>query len=105
LVAPKTFRHLSEEAAVIGVGAWLLWQYALVGVLALHVLSTYVYLGNAPFWNFITSTARNFLRPVQWLPLRVGNVDLLPILVVAIVLVVGRFLPPLLAELYSRLPV
>ncbi len=104
LIAPKTFPRLAGEAALIGLGAWRVWQYALVGILALHVLSSYVYLGNAPFWNFMTSTARNFLRPFQWLPLRLGNLDLLPVGIIAIILVLGKFLPTWLAHLYSRLP-
>ena len=51
-------RHLVEQALIIGVGGWLLWQYLLVAVLGLHLVSSYVYLGRAPFWHFVNSTAR-----------------------------------------------
>jgi hypothetical protein len=103
LVSPATARLTLAEAVVIAAGAWMLFQYVLIVVLALHALVTYVYLGNAAFWNFITLTAQNFLRPLQWLPTRIGRIDLLPFLVIAAVILVGRMVPLWLAEIYSKL--
>ena len=51
------------------------WKYFIVGILLLHLLNSYVYFGNHPFWNFVNATARNLLYPLRWLPLRVGKVD------------------------------
>jgi uncharacterized protein YggT (Ycf19 family) len=75
-----------------------------VPVFLLHAVSTYVYFGNAPFWKFITLTARNLLRPISWLPLRLGKLDLAPWIAVVIVGLLWWFLPPVLAELYAKLP-
>jgi uncharacterized protein YggT (Ycf19 family) len=98
----RTFSQLCGQAAVVGLGGWLLWKYILAVILFLHIVSSYVYLGNAPFWNFITRTAQNFLRPVAWLPLRLGRIDLAPILALALVICAGIFLPQLLTILYRR---
>ena len=99
-----SFRQLVEQAFVIALGSWLLWQYVLVGLLVLHIVSSYVYLGSAPFWNFLNTTARNLLRPASSLPLRVGKIDLVPILALAVVVTIAVFTPRLLAALYMKLP-
>lgn len=100
-----SFRHLVEQAAVIGLGAWLGWQFLILAVLVLHMISSYVYLGNAPFWNLITITGQNLLRPLAALPLRAGKIDFAPVLALAVVLLAAFFVPPLLVWLYARLPI
>ena len=100
----NSFRHLAEQALVIALGAWLLWQYVLAGILGLHIVSSYVYLGRAPLWNFVGGTVRNLLRPVAWLPLRIGKFDLVPVLALAAVVLIAIFTPRLLAALYMKLP-
>lgn len=99
-----SLRHLLEQAVVIGLASWLCWQFFLIAVLLLHVVSSYVYLGNAPFWNLITLTAQRLLRPLSWLPLRAGKIDFAPVLALTLVVLVAYFVPPLLAALYVRLP-
>jgi uncharacterized protein YggT (Ycf19 family) len=69
----------------MGGATYLTWKYLIVGILLLHLLNSYVYIGNHPFWNFVNATASNLLRPLRWLPLRIGKVDLLPLLAVAMV--------------------
>jgi uncharacterized protein YggT (Ycf19 family) len=81
----RTFAQLFGQAAVMGTAAYLTWKYLIVGILLLHLVNSYVYLGNHPLWNFVNATAANLLYPIRWLPLRVGKVDFLPILAVAIV--------------------
>jgi uncharacterized protein YggT (Ycf19 family) len=98
----RSFAQLCGEAAVVGLGGWLLWRYVVGIVLLLHIISSYVYFGNAPFWKFISATAQNLLRPVTWLPLRLGKVDLAPILALALVICAGIFAPNLLASLYRQ---
>jgi uncharacterized protein YggT (Ycf19 family) len=88
--------RLLEQMALIGATTYLWWKYLIVGVLALHLLNSYVYFGNHPFWNFINATARNFLHPFRWVPLRVGRVDFLPLIVIALVLLLTEVItnPP-----------
>lgn len=99
---PKSFRQLVEQAAVIGLSAWLLWQYVIAAVLVLHVVSSYVYFGNEPFWNFMGPTARGLLRPLAWLPLRLGKIDLTPLLALGLLVLIVIFAPRGLGWLYGK---
>jgi uncharacterized protein YggT (Ycf19 family) len=105
MVATKSFSRVAEQALVIGLSAWTLWQYAVAVVLMLYIVSSYVYLGRAPFWNFIALTARNLLRPLSVLPLRLGKIDLAPLLGLALVMALGLYAPRGLVWLYSKLAV
>src|SRR5579884_4004899 len=87
----KSPLQLIQQAAVIGGAAYLGWKYLIVGILLLHLLSSYIYFGNHPFWNFINVTARNFLAPFRRIPLRVGRVDFLPVIAIALVFFVCEF--------------
>jgi uncharacterized protein YggT (Ycf19 family) len=89
----RDWSHRAQQALVIGLGSYLFWKYALVAVLALHLLDTYVYLGSSPLWNFVNATGRWLLRPLRALPLRFGRMDFAPL--IGIVLV---FLLAMLAE-------
>lgn len=83
--------QLIEQAAVIGAATYLAWKYLIIGVLLLHLLNSYIYFGNHPFWNFINATARNLLAPLRWIPLRIGRVDFLPLIAIALVFFVCEF--------------
>ena len=78
-----------QQAALLGVGAYLSWRYLLVGLFALHLLHSYVYLGRHPFWSFVTLAARDLLKPLQRLPLRVDRVDLSPVAGIALILLLA----------------
>ena len=106
VIAPThSIRHLVEQAVVIGLGGWLLWQYVIVVVLVLHLVASYVYLGNAPLWSYVNSAATGLLRPLRWLPLRLGRFDFAPFLVLAAVVLIAMLLPEKLVWLFSKLPV
>ena len=96
--------HRVEQGATIGVAAYLSWQYLIYGVLLLYILTSYVYLGDHPFWGYLTLTARNLLAPLRALPLRIGKVDFAPILVIAGTFLVAALVQRKLTILYSRLP-
>lgn len=104
-VAWKSSRQLVYQAALIGLSACLLWQYVVGAVLVLYILSSYVYLGAAPFWNFINGTAHGLLRPLVRLPLRVGKIDLAPFLALGLLALIIIFALRGLASLYARLGV
>jgi len=96
--------HRLEQAVVVGLGSYLSWRFLIGGLLALHLVSTYIYLGNQPFWSFITATGRNLLNPLRPVPLRLGKVDFAPLVGIALVFLFGELSERGLSLLYSRLP-
>ena len=102
--APRSPAHCWQQGAVIGAGTVLAWKNLIAVVLLLHVVNSYLYLGNHLFWSFINTTARNLLAPLRWLPLRVGRVDLTPIVGIAVVLLGLGLAERGLTWLFSRLP-
>jgi uncharacterized protein YggT (Ycf19 family) len=100
----KSAAQLLEQAAVIGAGTFLAWKYLILGVLLIHLVNTHVYLGDLPIWNYVDATARNLLSPLRRLPLRVGRVDFLPLVVMALVVLLAYFVghPP--HGIYRLLP-
>ena len=114
--APVSWPHRLEQAELLGLSAYLAWKYLVAGLLALHVLNSYVYLGNHPFWMFVTVTARSLLKPLARVPLKVDKVDFAPLVGIAVVFLVTRGAEsgfqfpgltlriPSLADLYMKLP-
>jgi uncharacterized protein YggT (Ycf19 family) len=102
--AVKSALHRLEQAGVIGLGVYLVWKYLITSLLLLHLLSSYVYLGNHVFWNFLAVTGRNMLAPFRFLPLRIGKIDFAPPFAIATVLFAARFAERGLTILYRRLP-
>lgn len=92
LPATKSFSHLVQQAFVCGFGAWLAWKYFLLVLLVLHIVNSYLYLGEHPVWNFIALTARKLLRPLARLPLSVGRVDFTPVAALALVWLLAAWL-------------
>ncbi|MGA3182120.1 MAG: hypothetical protein ABSF38_17420 [Verrucomicrobiota bacterium] len=91
MVPKVTPWHLLAQGAVIGLAVYFVLKFLVVGLLLLHLLNSYVYLGDFPFWNFVNTTARGLLRPLRWLPLRIGRVDLAPVVGVALVMLAAEF--------------
>lgn len=100
--APGTL--LLQQGLVFGFASLLACKFLLMGVLLLHLLNSYVYLGRSPFWDFVTQAARNLLRVIAWLPLRLGRVDFAPVVGMALVWGVAELDARGLAELFRRLP-
>lgn len=98
----RSFGQLSGQAVIVGLASWLVWGYAIGAVLILHVLSSYIYFGNAPFWSFISITARNLLRPLSGLPLRFGKIDLAPLFALALLGLLAWWAPVGLEWLYRK---
>lgn len=96
--------HRLEQALVVGLGSYLSWRYLIGGLLALHLVGSYVYLGNQPFWAFIAGTGRNLLAPLRWVPLRFGKVDFAPLVGMAVVFFAAELAERGLTALYERLP-
>ncbi|MCX6902736.1 MAG: hypothetical protein NTW03_04520 [Verrucomicrobia bacterium] len=100
----KSMSHTIQQAGVLGLASYLVWKYLMVGLLLSHLVTSYVYLGNAPFWTFINHTGRNLLWPIRWMPLRLGQIDLAPAAAAALVLFLGELGLRELPKLYARLP-
>jgi uncharacterized protein YggT (Ycf19 family) len=75
-----------------------------VGICVLYLVNSYVYLGNSYFWTFINLTGSNLLRPFRALPLRVGKVDLAPLLLIVLVLALSHWAALWLPAIFQRLP-
>lgn len=91
------------QGAVIGLAAYLVLKFFLVAVFALHLLNSYVYLGEFPLWNFVNLTACDLLRPIKWIPLQAGKLDFAPLLAIVIVLLSAQFSQQALTQLYQKL--
>jgi hypothetical protein len=96
--------HRLGQGLVIGLGAFLTWKFVFAGFLFLFVLSSYIYFGNQPFWNFVALTGRNMIRPFDAIPLRIGKIDLAPAVTVALVFCASHYAQLGLTLLYRRLP-
>ena len=105
-MAPPTHtnRHLWEQGVGVSLGAFFAWKWLLVGVLLLHLINSYVYLGNHPIWNYVNQTARNLLRPLAWAPIHFGKLDFAPLIGTALVLILARLGMQGLSRLYVSLP-
>jgi uncharacterized protein YggT (Ycf19 family) len=101
---PSSPIRLVAQGAVAGLGAYLALRFLLIGVLALYLVNSYVFLGDFVFWKFVNNTARGVLRPLKRLPLRVGRVDLAPALAIALILIAAEFGRRGLGRLYLTLP-
>lgn len=111
---PVSPAHRLEQALVIGLGSYLMWKFPLGALLTLHLLNSYVYFGNHPFWNYVNHLAQTILRPFKKYPLRVGKVDFAAVVGIVIVFLAAHFVEaglktrffsiPGLADLYVLLP-
>lgn len=102
--SPVSRSHLWQQAAILGLASVLVWKILLLVLLLLYVLNSYVYLGNSAFLNFVSTTARNSLGVLAWLPLRAGRIDLTPAAGIAFVMLAAWSGAYWLPKLYQKLP-
>jgi uncharacterized protein YggT (Ycf19 family) len=102
--APASSDLRLKQGVVIGLGGYLSWKYVIGAFLALCLVNTYVYLGEHPFWNFVSVTGRKLVRPLQPLHLRIGKVDFAPVIGIAIVFLAAEFAQRKLTVLYQHFP-
>ena len=91
MVPKVSLGQLLTQGALIGLAGYLTLKFLVVGFLAVYVLNSHIYLGESSFLKFVNTTATALLRPLRWLPLRIGRVDLAPLVGVALVVVVAEF--------------
>jgi uncharacterized protein YggT (Ycf19 family) len=91
-----------QASLVIGLSSYLVWKLPACAILLLHLLSSYVYFGRHPLWNYVDQTAQKLLRPLKPIPLRVARVDFAPVLAIAIVFLVSEMAERALIWLYGH---
>jgi hypothetical protein len=105
LIPPtKNSTHAWQIAGIMSLCILISWKYVLVLFLGLHLINTYVYLGNSSFWQFVTLTGNRLCLPLRWLPLRIGKVDFVPVILIVAVLIGAHYATLNLVQLYRRLP-
>ena len=84
---------LLAQGCVVSVILYLSLKFVLLALLIVHVIITYIYLGTNPVWDFINTTSRNLLSPLNRLPLRLGKIDLAPLIGIILVVLLLHVLP------------
>jgi uncharacterized protein YggT (Ycf19 family) len=82
---------LWQQSLFFGLGTYLAWEYLVAGLLFIHLINSYVYLGRSWVWHFLVVTGRHVLRPLRWLPLTLGRADFKPIAGIVLVLLGGYY--------------
>ncbi len=83
--------HLAIQGTLVASGLFFTLKYLVPPFLVLHLIASYVFLGNSPVWDFVSATARQMLAPLGWL--RVAKVDFAPVVGVLLVLALLHWLP------------
>lgn len=78
--------YLAGQGALLGAVFYVHLQYPLALILALHLVDSYVYLGENSFWKWITLTSGNLVAPLRWMPLVIWKIDLAPPLGIALLI-------------------
>ena len=97
-----TLAQKFQGAVVIGLSSYLVWKFPACIILLLHLLSSYIYFGRHPLWNYVSQTAQNLLRPLKNIPLRVARVDFAPVLAIAIIFFLSELAERGLIWLYAH---
>lgn len=103
LPAARGAARVWEQGVVVAAGAVFAWKFIIAGLLLLHLLNSYVYLGEATFWPWVEATAKNLLGPLKKFPLRLARVDLAPVAAIALVWVAAHFGLRMLTRLFGSL--
>jgi uncharacterized protein YggT (Ycf19 family) len=79
LPGATTLLQRTQQSFLVGVGSYLAWKHLIVGVLGLYFVSSYIFFGKQPFWQHLDLVARQLMVPLRLLPLRLGKIDLTPL--------------------------
>jgi uncharacterized protein YggT (Ycf19 family) len=87
-----------EQGVILGLNAYLSLKYLLVAFLFVYMINSYVYLGANAVWDFVNTTSRNILYPLRRLPLKLGRIDLTPLLGIILAVLLLFVLPNFLLQ-------
>jgi uncharacterized protein YggT (Ycf19 family) len=90
------------ESLLLGLDSYLVWKFPAGAILILYLLTSYIYFGRHPFWNYIQGTAQKILRPLKSIPLQLGKVDFAPLLAFALIFLAAELAMRGLTWLYTR---
>jgi len=93
-----------QRGLILAAGIVLAWKYLILGLLALHWVGTYLYVGSYAVLGFAHATARALLWPISFLPLTFGRLDFAPPVAAAIYWGVMVVLEKVLFQLFQRAP-
>jgi uncharacterized protein YggT (Ycf19 family) len=96
LSASKSLTHTLEQGLLVGLSLFISLKYLLPPLLLLHLIASYVYLGNSAFWDFVAATALRLTGPLRRLPVRFAKLDFSPILGAVLILWALQWLPNLI---------
>ena len=102
LPRPATEAHRIAGSLVMGLNAYLAWQFAAVALLVLYLLNSYIYFGRQPFWSYVNAEGQALVSPLKKIPLRLGKADFAPLVVIVLVFLLAGIGQRLLAWLYLR---
>lgn len=94
-----------EQAALIGLNGYLVWKIPAGLLLLFYLLSSYIFFGKHPVWNYLAVTAQKLTRPLKFIPLRLGRVDFAPVVALALIFLLAELAGRGLVLLYARLSV
>lgn len=90
---PQVFGHVVLQGFLLSVALIFTLKYLLAGFLLLYLLASYVYLGNHPFWDFVSATSGHVLAPLRPLGLRSSRLDFSPLVGIILLFLVLHALP------------
>ena len=91
-----------RQGLALGLGVCLTWRYPIVVLLAVHAFNSQVYVGRSVWWDFAAACGRHLLQPFRGLNLRMGRIDLAPLVAIALVLIGAHYAERGLALLFER---
>jgi uncharacterized protein YggT (Ycf19 family) len=98
----STTGRLFLQGLLIAAGTFLSLKYLVPALLFVHFMTSYVYFGSSPFWDFPGITGRNLLALLRRVPLRLGRMDFAPLVGIVLSLLLLHSLPQWILKLLER---
>lgn len=95
LGSTRNFARLTAQGLLVSGGLVLSLKYLLPPLLLLHLVSSYVYLGENPLWGFVSHTSQRLVLPLSKLRLQIGKFDFAPLLGAILVVALLHLVPNL----------
>lgn len=81
LPAFSSVLHLVWQASFVSISAWLGLYYLIILLMGLHLIHSYVHLGNWEGWDWLDGASEKLLSPLARLPLQWARIDFSPFVV------------------------
>jgi uncharacterized protein YggT (Ycf19 family) len=93
MASARSAAHVIGQGSLVGLSLLLSLKFVLPALLFLHLVASYVYLGNNPLWEFVATTSANVTAPLRRFPLRFARLDLTPVIGALVILWLLQWLP------------